>query len=38
MCRDFKALTGRAPGEADAARARSLGAAPETGVVHRYRS
>jgi AraC-like DNA-binding protein len=38
MCRDFKALTGRAPGEADASRARSLGAAPETVVVHRYRS
>jgi AraC-like DNA-binding protein len=37
MTRDFKALTGRTPGEADAFRARPLAGAPETRVVHRYR-
>lgn len=37
MTRDFKELTGRAPGDKDAFRARPLGGAPETRVVHRYR-
>lgn len=37
MTRDFKDLTGRAPGEQDAFRARPLAGAPETRVVHRYR-
>ncbi|BDG03147.1 helix-turn-helix transcriptional regulator [Anaeromyxobacter oryzae] len=36
LVRDFKALTGRAPGAADAARSRLL-ARPETRVVHRVR-
>lgn len=37
LCRDFKALTGRAPGERGAFRARPLAGAPETRIVHRYR-
>jgi hypothetical protein len=36
MNRDFKELTGRAPGEKDAFRARPLAGAPETRIVHRY--
>jgi len=36
LVRDFKALTGRTPGVADASRGRVL-ARSETGVVHRYR-
>lgn len=38
MNRDFKDLTGRAPGEKDAFRARPVAGAPETRVVHRYRA
>jgi AraC-like DNA-binding protein len=37
MTRDFKELTGRAPGEEDAFRARALAGSPETRVVHRVR-
>jgi AraC-like DNA-binding protein len=37
MTRDFKDLTGRAPGERDAFRARPLPGAPDTRIVHRYR-
>jgi transcriptional regulator GlxA family with amidase domain len=37
MTRDFKDLTGRAPGEPDAFRARALSGPPETRVVHRHR-
>jgi AraC-like DNA-binding protein len=36
LIRDFKSLTGRLPGEEDAARSRILGR-PGTRVVHRYR-
>ena len=37
LIRDFKELTGRLPGERDAALPRRLPAAPRTPVVHRYR-
>lgn len=38
MIKDFRALTGRLPGDPDAALARQVIGKPETRIVHRYRS
>lgn len=37
MIRDFKQLTGRAPGERDAFQTRQIAGPPRAAVVHRYR-
>ncbi|MGC3996900.1 MAG: helix-turn-helix transcriptional regulator [Anaeromyxobacter sp.] len=38
LIRDFKALTGRSPGDRAGIRPRRLGDAPDAAVVHRYRT